>query len=99
MRTFARVAGAFLLCLLGGTTPAQVKDKGKPPGNAIETVPTLVSEVDGRTFEEWKADLQHADPSVRTEAILAIVRFGPRAAEAVPLLLKRCLDLDASPRV
>src|SRR5271170_1103349 len=100
MRAFALLAALFLF-LSYLRVEAQFTDKNpsKSSSSSLQTMPPVVSEVDGRTFDEWKNDLQHADPSTRAEAVLALVHFGPRTAEAVPLLLKRCLDSDPSPRV
>ena len=62
------------------------------------SAPPVVTEVGGKTLSQWIADLKHADPSVREEAIRAIVLFGPAASEAVPHLVDRLQDNDASPR-
>jgi HEAT repeat protein len=55
--------------------------------------------VGGRTLPQWMADLSHPDPYKRAHAILSLVDFGEAAADAVPVLLQRCQDRDASPRV
>jgi HEAT repeat protein len=51
-------------------------------------------EIDGKTYEQWKADLTHPDPSARGLAIKVLPRFGVRAADAVPLLIERTNDQD-----
>jgi len=61
------------------------------------STPATVTEVGGKTFKQWLQDLSNDDPSVREEAITAITLF-PNADEAVPALVKRLLDHDASPR-
>ena len=68
------------------------------PMSPTLTTPPVVTEVGGKTLAEWMRDLTNADPSVREEAILAISLFGPSASKAVPDLLKRLHDNDASPR-
>ena len=61
--------------------------------------PPVVTEVGGKTLAQWIRDLeQRLDPSDREEAIRAIALFGPAASEAVPELVKRLHDSDASPR-
>jgi HEAT repeat protein len=61
--------------------------------------PSSPSEIEGKTFEQWRAELKHEDPSVREKAIRAIILFGPEARKAVPDIVERCLDRDASPRI
>lgn len=56
-------------------------------------------EVGGKPLSEWITDLKNIDPSVRERALRAIPLFGPPASQAVPTVLDRCLDRDASPRV
>lgn len=91
------------LCLLACAWPALVEAEEKDPAKSQlktnPTAPSVVSEVGGKTFDQWKQDLKHPDPSVRAEAIIAISQFGAATVDAVPLLLDRCLDRDASPRV
>jgi HEAT repeat protein len=81
--------------------PTPVKDSkdDKVDKDDKKKKPTYISEVGGRTFDQWKTDLRNPDPSVRAAAIIAILGFGSRAADALPLLLERCLDRDGSPRV
>ncbi len=38
---------------------------------------------EGRTFEDWEADLQAHSPDVRKKAVEALAHFGPRAASAL----------------
>lgn len=45
----------------------------------------------GRTFAEWKGDLQDLSPGVRREAVWALGNFGPRA---VPVLISALRDTD-----
>lgn len=73
-------------------TAAQAKDKEKPKDEGTPT------EVDGKTFIQWKADIRDKDISVRQHAIRTIVRFGPTAREAVPNLILALGERDASVR-
>jgi HEAT repeat protein len=52
----------------------------------------------GKTLEQWKKELTHADASRRALAIIAIVTFGDEAKSAVPMLIDRIKDPDLSPR-
>jgi HEAT repeat protein len=74
-----------------------------PPQAQITTTRTpgdsSVTEVGGKTFKQWTDDLKHPDASVREEAIRALVLFGHDAPRAVPLIVERLRDTDASPRV
>jgi HEAT repeat protein len=58
-----------------------------------------ISEVGGRTFRQWLDDLKSPDACVREEAIRALVNFGHDAPRAVPQIIERLQDPDASPRV
>jgi HEAT repeat protein len=58
----------------------------------------VIEKVGDKKLSQWIADLKNSDPSVREEAIRAITFFGPAAAEAVPALLDKLYDHDASPR-
>jgi HEAT repeat protein len=59
-----------------------------------------ITEVDGKKFNEWLKDMTHEDPSVREQAIRAIVYFpGPHGGELITALLNRCQDADTSVRV
>jgi HEAT repeat protein len=72
--------------------PAKLEPKETP-------APTNVAEIEGKNLQDWMRDLKHDDPSVREKAIRAIILFGPQATIAVPDLVDRCMDTDASPRV
>jgi hypothetical protein len=62
-------------------------------------IPPDPVELGGKSFDQWKADLEHSDPSVRATAIEAVTHFPNQAQDVVPLLVKRTNDQDASPRV
>lgn len=65
---------------------------------SMDTLPPIPREIGGKTYDQWKADLSHTDPSVRATAITVIVGFRERATDCVSLLVKRTYDQDASPR-
>jgi HEAT repeat protein len=68
------------------------------PGSSLTTTPPLVTKVGDKSLTQWINDLHHTDPSVREEAIRAIVMF-PNADEAATALIDRLHDPDASPRM
>ena len=92
LRIAARAGLALALCL-----PSAVARGADPAPPQIPTQPNI-TEVGGRALKDWVADLKHTDPSVREEAIRAIVLFGPAAGEAVPALIEHVNDPDTSPR-
>jgi HEAT repeat protein len=58
-----------------------------------------VTEIEGKTLKQWIEETRNEDPSVREKAIRAVMLFGPQATIAVPALVERCVDVEASPRV
>jgi HEAT repeat protein len=94
------------------TDPARRRGPGEPvrvafadrpesttsPSTSPSGTPPVITEVGGRSFDEWKADLKHRDPSFRSKAMLNIILFGERAADAIPLIIDRLHDNDASCR-
>jgi HEAT repeat protein len=86
---------ALVLGLLLPTAPALW---AAPDSASLSSTPPLIDKVGDKKLSQWIADLKNSDPSVREEAIRAITFFGPAAAEAVPALLDRLHDSDASPR-
>jgi HEAT repeats len=47
-----------------------------------------ITEIGGRTFEQWMKDISHKDPSRREVAVQTILGFGPeKAYEAAPTLV------------
>jgi HEAT repeat protein len=108
MRCSGWIGAGLVVLALAGPVPAQ---PGPLPPRAAEAPPVGASarsgdpepaevrEVGGKSLAQWKRELKNPDPSIRARAIQSIIRFGPAAGEAVPLLLDRCGDRDASPRV
>ncbi|HEY7425578.1 MAG TPA: HEAT repeat domain-containing protein [Gemmataceae bacterium] len=99
-------AALCLLCLMLPLVAEQ--PNGKLTRNNDDSRPTYPSqemkipiprEIGGKTYEDWKKDLTHPDPSVRATAISVIAGFREKAMECVPLLVDRTRDKDASPRV
>jgi HEAT repeat protein len=102
---FALAFAAFALTL---SSRADDKGPGKAdpkaqPAATIQQTPApaepLIYRIEGKEIEKWMDDTRSEDPSVRERAIRAIVHFGPRATIAVPYLLERCTDIEASPRL
>ena len=86
------VRAALALALLLPTSG--VLRAADPSSSSISSI----DRVGDKKLSQWIADLKNPDPSAREEAIRAITFFGPAAAEAVPALLDRLHDSDASPR-
>jgi HEAT repeat protein len=105
---FRLTGSALLLLALAGLSEAQSRGKGRRPTKPAEVpaaraytsdLATSPKEVGGKSLSEWEKELIHSDPSRRSAALVAIPRFGEASAHAVPAVLKRCNDADASPRV
>jgi HEAT repeat protein len=57
------------------------------------------AEIGGKSYDQWKRELSHQDPSVRAEAIMAMPYFRQRGEDSVPKLAHIAqYDGDASPR-
>jgi HEAT repeat protein len=110
----SRSLGAVLsLLVLAGLAAAQGKldnrraEKKEPKRNESAGILASlvvepgreVKEVGGRSLERWMADAIHDDPSIRAQALTNIPLFGDAAVTAVPTVLTRMHDGDASPRV
>jgi HEAT repeat protein len=92
MRLPTRFVAALLSVFLAQPLFAQTKSTSE-----FNTAP---KEIGGKTLSQWIQELRHADPSVRDEAIRAIIQFGPAAQEAVPLLVDQTRNMqDGNPRV
>jgi HEAT repeat protein len=77
----------FLFVSLGISQDAKKKEKdpGKESGGGGDTEPT---EILGKSFKEWKAEIHHKDPSKRETAVKSIMQFGPnKAYDALPDIL------------
>ncbi len=83
-----------------GVLPLDEKSGGKPATTPMPAA-QAVAELQGRSLSEWIQDLKHTDPSVREHAISALPLFGESIGipEVVNLLIDRCSDRDASPRI
>lgn len=93
--------------------PGAKQPPANPPGAAIRTDPKqpinpqpipasmALTELQGRSMSSWLGDLKHRDPSVREQAISVLPLFGEAIGthEILSLLLDRCYDKDASPRI
>jgi HEAT repeat protein len=75
------------------------KPNDSPSQYPSQENPPIPREIGGKTYDQWKQDLKHDDPSVRANAITVIPGFREQAMDAVLLLIDRTHDKDASPRV
>jgi HEAT repeat protein len=65
---------------------------------APSSSPSVITEIAGKTLSEWMTELKNPDPGKRSIAIMNTILFGERAGEAVPLIIDRASDRDASCR-
>jgi HEAT repeat protein len=107
-----RAMSAIVLLVLAGvisTTPAQTKKSPAPSAKSPapsekdkdkdkETKPEAPTSYGGKTLAQWMRQLTDPDASKRSLAIMAIMQFGDASKAAVPLLIQRTRDKDASPR-
>lgn len=84
-----RVLGSLGVAVLVGTSAAMAQAK---PVHSREPVSN------GRTLSEWVADLQAPAPQTRNAAAYEIAGMGPKAAAAVPALIKTLDDSVAAVR-
>jgi HEAT repeat protein len=81
------VAALFFLVSLGDSQEGKKKDAGKEkePKSSQPTEPT---EIQGRSYADWRKDIKDKDPSKRETAIKAVLQFGPaKSYEALPDIL------------
>jgi HEAT repeat protein len=105
---------ALLFAGLGGCSkPQPTLSGGKPISHWIERLSTSpdakerkeaafklgnVGPTDAAVLPALQGGIKDADPAVRCEVILALVKCGPAAEEAVPALIE-LRDRDRDPRV
>jgi HEAT repeat protein len=72
----------------GPKSDSKAKDEKKEKSSLKETPPEI-SEVAGKSLEQWIREISSKDPSKREAAIRTVLLFGPeRAYQAVPVLLQ-----------
>lgn len=82
-----RCIGHFVLALsMGLATLASM---------AADTKDSKVTDVGGKSLEQWIKDLNNLDPQIRESAVQTIVQFGKDAREAVPSIITKMNDPDA----
>jgi HEAT repeat protein len=86
---------AVLLTLaLAALSSAQARPEDPQP-----PAPKYPTEVGGKKLYDWVQTLRDQDPSVREEAVRAIILFGPVTGDALNGLIERAgSDPDAAPR-
>jgi HEAT repeat protein len=85
---------------MAGPASAQTKPPEKPPKPDQPESPDRpsITEIGGKTLQQWIQEARHPDPGVRENAVRTIMLFGPSAAPAVPVLIERLTDVDVSLR-
>ena len=67
--------------------PKSMKDEKKD--SSLKNTPPEITEVAGKSLEQWIKEISSRDPSKREAAIRTVLLFGPeRAYQAVPVLLQ-----------
>jgi len=89
-------AGALML-----VTVLSVASQEKPSTDPAPQPLRPVTEVEGKSLSQWIVDLKNPDASLREHAISVLPLFGASAgsSDIITLLLDRCQDRDASPRI
>jgi HEAT repeat protein len=100
MRSSSLFLGVLAALLVAAGTFAADKDKAKDKDKESQSkLAQFPSEIDGKTLEQWIAEMTHKDPAVRVEAVETLPRFGPPARKAASALVKCLEDGDVSVRV
>src|SRR6516225_7141660 len=77
-------AGAIWFVASAGQAPGQKKDKDKEKPEQK----TTITEIGGKTIEQWIKEIPSKDRSKGENAIRTVLMFGPdRAYDAVPVLM------------
>jgi hypothetical protein len=97
---YLALAGLLLSLTCAAGAPAQEKKKDPAKDKDKES---LITEIGGKTLEEWIKEINHKDPGRRATAISTGLLFGPdRAYQAMPAILEQLGKLggvDVSVRV
>ena len=98
-KTLVALLAVLCLTLVARTDPPN--DNRSSRKNEDDLLPSqdIPRQIGGKTYEQWKEDLKHPDPSVRANAITVMPYFRERAMDAIPIIVDRTHDQDASPRV
>jgi hypothetical protein len=91
----AKISWVLFVLALFLVAPVQAQDKEKEPKKA-DNEKTVVYE--GKTVEQWIADLKDQEGEVRSKAARTLGNFGAKAKMAVPALIKTLNDKDKSVR-
>src|SRR4051794_35876527 len=95
MRCLPPVAVATLLSLFALSAPGA--DTKAPDAKSLDV--KKITEVGGKSLDQWVEETQprkNPDPYVRETALRAIAQFGPDGRKALPALVARLADTDAS---
>jgi HEAT repeat protein len=93
-----RCLGCLALVLVFGLLIGrELSAQTKPPAKDAEK--PSITEIGGKSLNQWIAETKSPDASVRENAVRTIMLFGEAAAPAAPALIDRLLDVDVSLRV
>jgi len=89
--------GVALLMFAAAATGQTINKKKEPDKKEPDPQWPRITEIAGKTFEQWEKEIHADDPSDREIAIKTILNFGPkRAYEALPSILKELEKHKAS---
>jgi len=89
------IATAFAGGALSQPQPA-AKTGGAAPAKdiAVPNAPNYPTAVSGRSLEDWIKEIDNPDPSVREQAIMNVLAFGPSARKAIPAITGQVKQLN-----
>lgn len=98
-KTLVALLTMLCLALVARTDPPNDNRPSRKNNDDLIPSQSIPREIGGKTYEQWKGELKHADPSVRANAITVMPFFREGAVDSIPTIVDRTHDQDASPRV
>ena len=98
-KTLVALLAVLCLALVARTDPPTDNKSSRKNNDDLIPSQDIPREIGGKTYEQWKEELKHPDPSVRANAITVMPFFRDKAMDAIPIIVDRTHDQDASPRV
>ncbi len=104
---FVPILAVALIAFWAGSAVTQDKGKKSSTGEKDAKKPAPITEIGGKTLDQWIAEISSRDRSRSSAAIKTILLFGPEQAQkAIPVILSElkkhrppAANLDASVRV
>jgi HEAT repeat protein len=95
----AGLVTGLLLAASFGLLDAQTKPPEPGKGEPKDKGDGPLDKIGGKTLDQWIADLKSIDPSTREVALQTLPVFSSLARKAIPQIVDRLGDVDASVRV